>query len=1258
MKKETVVRQNKCDREMNFLVFGCFFFFMAMQLFVGETQQSGLVNGINMVLYMVFVPGFIFRLGYSFGGVLRQNSEEYGKKWLLKRAGWYYIYFFLLAMGNEVYLMKLPPKHSFANILTMVTIPSISAVFFTMVLILLAVCVFYKKVSALVFHKRWMLVAVILCLVCAFLRSKTDSYALMAAMFGSDVHHGVPGVPYFAFFLAGIYFEEKKPGFEWKTALAVLAVTAVSLVLYRTPLQNLCRVTASVLPVYVIYVAAELLSDLTVRFRPVRSAVDLVEIVFYGYAVGMFTLCSRNMFEGAGALKVLLLAAGMILLIYFAMLGFVFFCRVYSSVMKLLQENVRHKTAAYFMIYTAVFTFLLFVVFIDYIRYDRTFIWSGDGVAQYYPRAIYFIRYIRNLLSGFLNGNFELPMYDFKIGLGGEITYSLEPLYFLFALFGEEHVELAYNLITLLRFYMAGITSSILFLYFKKDYFTTFLASVVYVFCGFALFAGVKHTMFMIPMIMLPLLVIAMEEILKSRRWYLMTIFVAISLFSNYYFLYMNTIGLGVYFLVRFFCQQEKEKKTFRNFMIKGLTISGTYLLGVAMSCIVLATTFGLYVGSGRSGDMVIKTPSLFFYSTEWLVRCFITFITTKNAPGEWLKLGFIPIAMFAVVLLFLKKGRKELKILSVIALIFMAFPVFGFIFSGFSAVINRWCYMVALLVAFIVADCLEDLRRMSRKEIGICAIVLGIYGFLVYNGNVLTTPYTQLAFKCLAVTFAVILLCQDQYKKITARAKQSLLIVLTVVMVFCQGHSFYGMGGTVSEYVKPGIAQKSVEGTPLAAVKELGDESFYRSAMPQLKYLTISSPMVMDYNGITNFCSTLNSSVTEYLAKIGSTSYSNTQLMGLGNSAFANTLAAVKYYAYYGEKPGRPLPYGCEEVLKTEMDGEETTVCEYQYALPLGYTYEEAISEEELEQYGVLERQEVMLQKVALSSSENTGNTDAEITAEKLDITSVKESRAYLTEHELRGGMEEEETGEAVDNTDEADDGEETPKAEENEDKTYDLTLNFEGKPNSETYVVMKNAVLEGDMSEARITLTMKTEDHKISYKFASTTDRYRSGQSDYVFNLGYHEDAIDYCNIKMGSEGIIKFDSLEVYSLPMTNLEKYTDTLKQDVLEDVKIETNQVSGSISLEKDKILVLSIPFQKGWIAYVDGQETELQRANYMYMALPLSAGDHTVELHFEIPGVKYALVIMASSTGLFLLLCIVTFFGRKRKKKLKEKTVI
>jgi uncharacterized membrane protein YfhO len=1225
MKKETVIRQNRCDQEMNFLLFICYFFFMALQLFAAGTQQDSVMN-LNMLLYVVFVPGFLLYLGYCFRRIAVQKTQEQGKRQILYLALRYYVYYMILALGQDIVQNGTSVGISFVRILSMTMIPSVAAVFFTMAILLVLVWVFYDQLYRMSSEWKKMALAAALCLLCAFLRSKGDCYAVFAALTGSSSSAAVPGIPYFAFFLAGMWIEKEKPGFRWNLFLGTAAVTVVSLLLYRTPLGSLCRITISLFPVYLVYVTAEeILSELTLRFRTVKFIGLSIEPVFWVYSGLLFGIAFfLDDAAGLGTRKALVIAAAVILLIYVGMLGFMAFRYLYGKAAERLLR-VKHKMAAYFIIYTIAFALLMLLAFAGLFLTGRTFIWDPDGVTQYYPRAVYFAKYIRELVAGLLQGNFELPMYDFKLGMGGEITYSLEPLYFLFALFGEDKVEFTYNLVTVLRFYLAGITSSIFFLYLKKDYHTTFLASVVYVFCGFSLFGGARHTMFMIPMIMLPLLIIAVEEIIRNKRWYLCTIFVAVSLLSNYYYLYMNTFAMGIYFLVRFFCQKEKEKRTFRNFLTDGLTISGSYLLGVAMSCIVLVTTFGLYVGSGRSGASVIKTPSLFYYGEDWPMRCFLSFLTTANSPGEWMKLGFLPIAFLAVVFLFARKGRKELKILSLITGILMMLPLTGFVTSGFSSVINRWCYVIAFLVACIVADCLEDMKRMGRRDILICGWAVALYGFFAFFGTVLVTRYAKFAFIFLVITFLVVLAGQERIRSISQYTKQCLMIVLTFVLVAYNGFSLFCMANVYQEYTVYGEARERTEDSPLVAVAELEDDSFYRVSSPKLDYDTISSSIMLDYNSLSMFNSTLNGNIMEYLETMGCTAYSVTQLMGLSNRTFLNALAAVKYYAYY-EKPSRSLPYGYEEVLQTEANGRETFVFENQYALPLGYTYEETISEEELEAYEVQQRQEVLMQRVMLDSGETTGDSDVQISGKTLEFSVTDADGITLQEDGIYS-----------------------------EKEKASITFSFEGEPNSETYLILKNAVLKGDTSEDPINLTFKTTGDKVGYKFRSNDDRYGSGQQDYVFNLGYHEDAITTCELIMSREGVINFDSIEVYSQSMDHAEQYIEDLSEDVLENVVMDTNQITGTISLDEDKILVLSIPYQKGWTAYVDGEKTELSRANYMYMALSLEAGEHTIELTYEIPGVRYALVIMPGAFLLFVLLCIVSWIKKKRKNSFHKK---
>ena len=1246
MKKETVVRQNRCDKEMKTLLFGCFFFYFAMQLFVGETGQLQLVNTINMLLYLAFVPGFVFRTGYRFRTVQRLRSEEQGKRLILQMALCSYAVFFVLAVVDCILVKGYSFGSAFFYTLTVLEIPGISAVFFALALLLFLSVVFYRQLSALAGRKKSLLAVILLLALSSFLKTRGEGYTITAALLGVEGMAAVPALPYAAYFLLGMWFEEKKPGFSWKLLGISVAVTAAAAFLYRTPAQEFCRICISVLPVYLIYVISEALSDLTLRFYAARFVTDTVELVFAIYAAGLAALRMLGVMDGAGVKKTLLLAAGMLILLYGLILGFWVFAKGYEKAGELFARKVKRKRTVYFFIYTIVFTGLFLLAFIDFFRFGRTLLWQADTVSQYYPRAVFFVDYITKAVSNLLQGKLVFPMYDFRMGLGGEVTYSLEPLYFLFALFGRTHVEKTYMLLVFLRFYLAGISASVFCLYFKKGYVTAFLASLVYVFCGFSFYGGARHPMFMVQMIFFPLLIIAIEEIIRKRRWYLCTILVALSLFSNYYFLYMSTIGMGIYFLVRFFCQPEKKDRRLKNFIGRGLVISGSYLLGVAMSCIVLVTTFGLYVGSGRSGEAVIKTPSLFYYHAKWLLSCFLCFPTTANSPGDWLKLGYLPIAFLAVVFLFTRKGRKELKILSVLSVVLMALPLSGFVFSGFSAINNRWCYMLSLLVAYIVADCLEDMRNMTRRELLICAGVTLLYGYLVFFGDYSKTRYMKAAFLCIAVTYAGLLLYQEHSRQFQYVAKQSILLLMTMAMVVVNGHLLYSGAGVVREYTKPGEAQQKAENTPLRAISQVEDDSFYRVTTPKLDYSTISSSIMMDYNSISMFNSTLNGSIMEYLEKMGSTGYSVTQFFGLSNRTFLNALAAVKYYAYY-DNPKRPLPYGYETVLETELDGKQTTVSENQYALPIGYTYTEAVSREELEEYDTLERQEVLMQRVMLEDLDAQGTEEIAVTQEPLDFTVAKEDGLYYNGTRLTTKNEEEAETEDI----HADEKEPSDGEDEEQEQTYTITLNLQSQPDSETYLVLKNAVLKGNMTETPINISFKNAENDLSYKFRADDDRYGTGQQDYVFNLGYHEEAFTTCEISFDRAGEISFDSMELYSQPMENYPDYIEQLTEDVLENVNVGDDEVTGTISLNEDKYLVLSIPYQKGWTAYVDGEETELLRANYMYMALPLSAGEHSIRLTFSIPGVKYAMIIMPSAAGVFVLLLLVQWLRRKRRVK-------
>lgn len=77
---------------------------------------------------------------------------------------------------------------------------------------------------------------------------------------------------------------------------------------------------------------------------------------------------------------------------------------------------------------------------------------------------------------------------------------------------------------------------------------------------------------------------------------------------------------------------------------------------------------------------------------------------------------------------------------------------------------------------------------------------------------------------------------------------------------------------------------------------------------------------------------------------------------------------------------------------------------------------------------------------------------------------------------------------------------------------------------------------------------------------------------------------------------------------------------------------------------RDATLVLAEPFIEGWSARIDGQETPIARVNYLLRGLPMSAGSHSVELTYTIPGLRKG-IFMTALGGMALAAMI--FWPRK-----------
>lgn len=938
-----------------------------------------------------------------------------------------------------------------------------------------------------------------------------------------------------------------------------------------------------------------------------------------------------------------------------------------------LKNNLARKKYGYYLVYTVIFAVMSLIVFMPFWINGKGFVWGLDGSAQHYPAFAYLGQWLREIIRTlFTEGRFEVPMWDFNIGYGSDIITSMnyyaigDPLNLISVLIPTKWAELGYDCVILLRFYLSGLAFSLFCFKMNNGKTATLAGAFAYVFCGYAIYAGIKHAFFMNPMIYLPLMVLGAEKILRKERPILFIAMVCISAVSNFYFFYMCVIAVALYVIIRYFTM-DRVKKSFKDFSVNILKFIGGGALGIGMAAAIFLPVVTVLFSSNRleeSGGSLDLVYSIKYYGL------LIANMFGSATPDQWTCLGLAaPIFVAAIVMFASPKKYTGLKIGFCTMIVFMLFPVFGKILHGFSYVSNRWTFMFAALMAYILVSTWEDVVNITKTKFKVVATIFAIYiTGLVVVLNVAATIVTYAVASIIALIIVIIAMNKLGYLKKYGKSAVSLILVFLTLCSVCVT-SYFKYDGNQADYISEFHSYNSsyerMNNSGEEAMSDLHkeDENFERCDIGDYTYLNATA--LTGTAGTQYFWSLENGYISNHLFDNGYNAFYAQMYQGTNSRAYLGALASVEYYL---KNSKQALPYGYEKYKTVTLGENDYKIYKNENPLPLGYTYSEYISREDYDNMSVAERQQATLQGVVLDTSETDlsaySAADAEFT-----------HKTITPEIELGKGVVLQEDGTFLVNK-----------------KKATITLTYEGLKDAETYLHLTGVKAEtktdyelymDDCQEYYSTeefeslSTSKKKEIKqkdffddegkddtlfpikavsrkatASIRYMKDEYRYSMGQDEFFVCLGYAEkDPQNYIKIKFPSKGVYSFDKIEVVCQPMNNFNEQVDTLKEDVLENEKIGTNSVEGTITLEEDKILCLSIPYTTGWTATVDGKETEILNANGMYMAIPLTAGTHDIKLNYTTPFMKAGLCITIVSFGIFTGMSTAYISIRRKRKK-------
>jgi uncharacterized membrane protein YfhO len=388
----------------------------------------------------------------------------------------------------------------------------------------------------------------------------------------------------------------------------------------------------------------------------------------------------------------------------------------------------------YYLIYSVLFLIAAAIIYSVFVLENRSLIYTlyGDGHICF-NSLIYYGTWLRRILT-----EHTIPMWDMKIGYGSDIFMTLswetlgDPLNLLAVFFNAGNMEYLYDFLAIFRIYLAGLTFSVYALYHNNKTVPVLAGSMMYAFCGFVLFAGVRDVYFMSPIIYFPLLLLGIDRIFDKKKPLVLIIFTAISAIANFYYFYMLTVFVVLYAFFVFFSRYGRpvmKREYWKDFAGRFVSCALNYLAGMMIAAVQLIPLVS-YIRESARGQQNYYIPA--FYSLEFYAKVFSGFISSASNTA-WTHLGYAPIMLPAVILLFIKKEKKyrPYKTAFIMCLLFTCIPRIGSLLNGMTYPVNRWIWAFSMLNAYIFVMMTDSLFTMSRRELEITAMLSALYGII-----------------------------------------------------------------------------------------------------------------------------------------------------------------------------------------------------------------------------------------------------------------------------------------------------------------------------------------------------------------------------------------------------------------------------------------------------------------------------------------------------------------------------------------------
>lgn len=645
---------------------------------------------------------------------------------------------------------------------------------------------------------------------------------------------------------------------------------------------------------------------------------------------------------------------------------------------------------------------MFFLIVLPVVIYNKGYMtYYGDFNSQQLP-------FLKHIHESVRNGNI---LWDWYTDLGSDFisTYSFyllgSPFFWLMLLVPESLVLFSVPLVLSLKYAVSALTSYAYIKRFVKRDSSAVIGCFLYAFSGFQAY-NIFFNHFHDVTALFPLMLIAMEEHVTKNRRGIFALTVALMAVTNYFFFAGQAVFLIVYFLLRSRCRD------FRVTPKKFISLFFEALLGTAAASFILLPSALSVLGNFRVSKHLLGMDMLAYSDRTRIWRIVQSFFMIPDSPArpnlfsdgtsKWSSIaGYLPMFSMAGVISFVRAKPDKWQSRLIKFCVLCAFiPVLNSMFYMFnSEYYARWLYMPVLIMAMVTAQIFERTDINPVPGFRACTLFLAavlIISFLPAKEEDTVTwaafgKYKVYLYISLGITAAFLMIagyifsCRKNRKKYIRKG-----IVFTVAASFVSTAAVFYFGIYDGPYPDRYIAA-SINDTSASVI--IDDEDFFRADISEN---CDNYPVFWGIPSMRCFNSTVSPSIMEFYNSIGITrdvaSRADTSHYALRG------LLSVKYYfsAKDDENSAPDMP-----AFSKISDGDHFEVYENTEYVPMGFSYDTYITEEQLGKISEKKKSNALMHSVLLTEEQAEKYSDILENAEISDSMLTK--KTYLSDCEKR---------------------------------------------------------------------------------------------------------------------------------------------------------------------------------------------------------------------------------------------------------------